>query len=203
MAFRQVIRDLVLDLSDDNVGTVKQSIGDARYLLQQSARYRLLDSAAIGSNALTITAQQRKKLQAEYRELLPTRYVGLTLTEEEIDAVVDAIVRLIDGSPGLAGSAAWALSDSGRLSVLPRLAELLRRSATEDAWITKQAAFALSHVLMAAGTPTHSVQRRIMDEAIAVLRYAASVGVAQGAWDGREAAQAELEWIAHRFGLRS
>src|SRR5438445_810689 len=77
----------------------------------------------------------------EYRDqgIFAPQFVDLILTEEEEDRLTQALLDLLDGDPDVAASAASTLFICGRLYAVPKLIDVMRRTAAMEPEVARAA----------------------------------------------------------------
>ena len=187
MTLRPMVGDLVDALASPEEKAAEQAILRAALLFEQT---HLIESAHV------VATQYRDDVGPDYeparldaiREqyrvlarlgLLPEDYAGVALAEEEKQALVRALVRLLTQPPHLAREAAEALSNSGCLDAAPALAEAALRDVQEDGSVAAAAVTGIAKILTRTlddAGPRSPHEESIARAAVAALRAVARAG---------------------------
>ena len=173
VAIRSGVNRLIRNLASEDEGVAKPATIVAKYLIEKSA-----------------TTHARPQDAAKfYAEMLGDEYSQLTLTEDEIEALVGALVDLLGRSATTAAAAAFSLSSSRRLRALPKLAQAIRRWAPTDGWAARQAIIAIQDIVSTTAPGQHlsPQDEQMIDEARQALDFAARAAV-KGTSEARDAA---------------
>lgn len=206
MSICPAIGALISDLTEGDEQALPEVISLAYLVLDQSAKHRAAREAPRDPRTRDMFSHlpggwsgwlQRRpqQLHDEFTVLLSESYVDLALTDEETDAITDALLALLNRSAPIVTSAAAALRASGRLRVIPELAEVIRRHSAGEGQAACNAIAALIDVLTSVSADRLRTPegRLAVAEARSALEYASDYGTLEEPWNVQRKARAELE----------
>ena|SRR5579859_1649850 len=198
----EVANSILSDLRSTDSARIEGGLLTAFFVLEQTARYKA--SAADNDNNVQATPPDRDewlaRLRSEYEAYsgvrgFPAEYVGVVLPDSDVDTIVRALLQYVKGLDAKATNAIAAIAVSGRVWVVPLLAQLVRDTAEYDAPLARDAIYAMSKILRENGIVPGAVLASdvdwIMRDAVEALQLAAVSG-AEGPLRAREQAQIEL-----------
>jgi hypothetical protein len=198
------VQQLIDDLSSDHDSRrLEATLLHTRLLLEQSwlhldARSVVRDEELRRDVPPDYEQRRFREIEAAYRELherglFPKDYLGLVLTDEELDAITGVLLGLLDRMPPISVWAAAALSRSRRWYVVPKLADIARQHAIIDGNLAGTAINAIGDILRSID-PRRSLtpaEERIVTDAVDALRLSAEAGMGDQV-GAREVANQEL-----------
>ena len=210
---RDPIRSLIGALTSNDQEEIERALLTASLLLergylQQCVRLALDDEGTRDSLPSDYAARRSAEIEADFREyeamgLLPGQFTALVPSDGEMELVCRALLKLLDGSPMVVGSAASALAYCARLSVVPKLAHAVRRFVAEGppaATVAEHAIGTLGRVLITSlsGSAPTKEQAEILTYGLDALSFAAHAPAASPGT--RDAGARELTQVEAQLG---
>jgi len=202
---RGTIEDLLHRLVSPDERTTLSALSDAFLVLEhnqkRSAIVRVLNGHVQRHDQYENDATRSlDRLREQYENLVP-RYAGLTLGHQGEDALIKRLLDLLD-RPSLAivKSAAGALGPSMCLMAVPKLAELIRRSAETNRDPAVDAIHSLSEILRSVDPEgvRSPVEDQAISDGIAALEFATTLDETAPP-DVWKYAAGDLAWVNNHF----
>jgi len=112
----------------------------------------------------------RREIREQYSHTLWDDLLDHRLTREQEDALVAALLGVLDGDGPRRSGAIWPLGKSGRRDVIPPIVRELRAAIGHDAWAVHQAAYTLADLLYVdRGRRLSRAMRAVFHDAIRAL----------------------------------
>jgi hypothetical protein len=194
-----ITNTIVSDLSSAESERVERGLLTAFFVLEQTRRYAAYDQqegAATGENRDEWVERLRSEYKAYFDAVgFPADYLGLILSDDQIDVIVRALLEQLEHQDARAQNAVAAIAVSGRVWVVPRLTKLVRDHVQDDTLLSRDAIQAIGKILrensIRPSAAAATDEDQIINDAVETLRFAAAHGTS-GPLRAREQAELEL-----------
>jgi hypothetical protein len=217
MVYNPALEEVLADLSTTDLPTLDEAILQAGMLLERERRYAWADEVAQHPSRWPRGVPRedpeahRQRIREAYTSILWQDLIEGRLTPDQEDAIVIALLGALDRGTRRT-SLVFALGNSGRQSLIPRLTAELRQAIGADAWLVHQTSYTLGDLLyvkkghrpsQAQRTVFHDVVRAIGEAVTPDRPYPPSTRETGYVPDPREAAVQTLASIAFRFARQA